>query len=650
MSRTLLFLEFPEHVEEALAGLPGGGDPTSPIIALTPHVAASLRARDVRFAYPEDFFEWRALEQQGDALDGRRDRIAARIDTLLGERISEFAASGFRPARLATYELTVLLGNVWSKLYRILAVLDALRPDRVTFYGGPLADRADTLHFPHESLYGHLIAVAGSVRDIATEARPLAIAGPFSWADHGATPPFPPLPSTRLAAYGKRIADRARPWLRFLRPGDPADLPRVLVLQTPVPLTRFRGKAEVTYWPEDEATPADRPAADPVAGLEASLLAAFEALEADAELRGTFVEDGIDWYPVVAARLRHLFSTVTARAFRQYLAAKALVEHDHPEAVVVTNASSQHIHARCLAARQAGLPVICEQHGPSGSYYARYDGVFDMIGTTDYVVCGAKTAEYMERYFPRAATYRFAGSPMMEEAARPGFERAAALRLLGLDPARPAALYMLAPVAWNLDYPPYRLRDDRRSYDLQVRALDALLAHPELQIVLKGHPATDYPVTPLKAYADARAPGRTAYVAAWPFRQMLDMAEFFVLDYPATTLFQVLTRNKPVYGFADFYPFLPECLELLPDWAVLERDPEALLARLAADLASGAAFRRGGRADRFLDAYVDPFRDGKAEQRLVDIVVEIARGARQQRALSAVHFVHPASKPLRASP
>src|SRR5262249_16173663 len=99
----LLFVEFPEHVEEALCLADG-----CRIVALTPHAAVGLDAVGAKYGYPEDIFAWRDLESAGIEFLAKLQQIVARIDEVLSDHVQVLRQTTFTPARFGAYELLLI--------------------------------------------------------------------------------------------------------------------------------------------------------------------------------------------------------------------------------------------------------------------------------------------------------------------------------------------------------------------------------------------------------------------------------------------------------------------------------------------------------------------------------------------------------------
>ena len=618
MCGLVVFLEFPGDTER-FADLLAEKEAT--LVALTPHAAHDLRERGFAFVYPEDFHNWRDEQEDGIALLDELFMLCNAADAVIQGDWPEARQVDFRPFLSAYYQLHQLRGSIWMKVYPIRAVLGALAPSRVA---APLLagddGGGDPLSVFGRGLYGETIRLVCAAHGIPCDSRPVPAQVLQSWRHDKREPA---LPWTTL--FPRLLHRLARvPSLLGVR----RSRARLLVVQPPERLDLLKRLLQVRLWGEVRA------------GFAATAAPAGPAPETwwarlcdHPEVRRCFRLGEIDWFPLTATALEGFVTRIVPRLWQDCVAAERALETLRPHALFYSNVSaSPEVHALARAARRRGIPVVTEPHGPYGHFVNYVCVLFDSLATSHYLVAGPGDIPYNRDYgrFPMQEVVT--GSALIDASRRWQVPRRAGLRALGLDPARPTALLVIQNVSWNVEYPPYSLRDDRRSADMQLQVLEALVAHPDLQVILKGHPSRLYPQTPLAGIGKRLLGDRFAYISEWPFRRMLEMADFFVLDYAVTTIYEALVSDKPIYLLRDFYKTYPPAEEALQGCARVFDDADALVAALKADLASGAAFRpAAGRDGRFMELYGDPYGDGRAAERVARAVADIAEAAARER-------------------
>ena len=618
MGGQVVFLEFPGDPDR-FADLLGGEGTT--LVALTPHVADELRARGLAFAYPEDFQSWRDEQEEGIALLDELFALCDAADAVIQEDWPEARRLDFRPFRSAYYQLHLLRGSLWMKVYRVRSVLTALTPSRVAAPLLPPGDDGggDPLSVFGRGFYGEAIRFVCAARGIPCDSRPVPASAPDAWRHRDQEPGLP-----RITLI-PRLLHRLARWRPFA--GGRKRAARLLVVQPPERLDLLKRLLEVRLWSEARAVfAAPAEPADPAPELW------WARLRDHPEVRRQFRLGAIDWFPLAAEALEGFVTRIIPRLWRDCVTAERALETLRPHALFYGNVSaSPEVHVLARAARRRGIPVVTEPHGPYGHFVNYVCVLFDSLATSHYLVAGPGDIPYNRDYgrFPMQEVVT--GSALIDASRRWQVPRRAGLRALGLDPARPTVLLVIQNVSWNVEYPPYSLRDDRRSADMQLQVLEALVAHPDLQVILKGHPSRLYPQTPLAGIGKRLLGDRFAYISEWPFRRMLEMADFFVLDYAVTTIYEALVGDKPIYLLRDFYKTYPPAEEALQGCARVFDDADALVAALKADLASGAAFRpAAGRDGRFMELYGDPYGDGRAAERVARAVADIAEAAARE--------------------
>lgn len=402
-------------------------------------------------------------------------------------------------------------------------------------------------------------------------------------------------------------------------------MPRVLVIQCPLPPELLQQYVRVLTWPSDESEGV--PIAEVADGdfPAGEIESAWREMVHENELRAVFHFEGHDWFPLVEERLEQIVTGLVPRGFRAFASAQAAIERLRPDALLFANFYNIELHAIAHAARQRNIPVICEPHGPYGHFVNYVCPLLDAISVTDYLIGGAGVARYHQAYYSLRWRERCTGAAMMDRARAHVINRTVGLRALGLDPQKPVVMFVIQNVCWNREYVPYTERDDRRTWRIEKQILEVLARHANFQIILKGHPATSYPLTPLRAHAQSLFGERFRYVASWPFIDMLDMADVFILGYAVTTIYQALTRSRRVYAINDFYPVVPFHRHLLEGATYYAEDVDSFCTMLDADLATGDAFRPSTKDHHsFLRELADPGGEGTPTTRIARAIHDIA--------------------------
>lgn len=621
MPCTLLFLEFPGDSGRFADQLAA---PDMTVVALTPHMAHELRELGIAFRYPEDFADWRKQEEAAIGELNDLLLLCADADKMLHDLWPSAKERAFEPFRSAFYELHLFRGSIWTKLYRCRATIDALAPTRVVYPTlPPKANDSDPMSFDERSLYAEVVRHLCVSRAIEHS----EIVAPISALDAWKHEPQPAPPSERASSLARLIGGKLRQLIPRgkRRPKGP----RVLMVQRLTSSNALQRRADVTFWDEVHRLTGSKQSLERN-GLPAAVLETWWIrLRTDPDFRRFFQLGETNWFALAEAGFEHFVKRLVPSAWATLEEAEVVLDSVNPDAAVFGNISAIDVHTIARAALRRGIPVITEPHGPFGHFVNYVCTLFDAMASTHYLVPGEGCIEFNDAYGRYPMVNVVTGSTLIDAARRDRIDRAEGLRSLGLQPDRPTVMVVIQAVLSNWEYGPYSGRDDRRSYESQLRILQCLADFSEIQVLLKGHPAVSRPMTPLVAVGRKILGDRFAHVAGWRLWQMLDMADCFVMDYAVTTIYEALTTEKKIYALKDFYDVFPPAEGPLRNCADFFDDVGSLTAALRRDLSNGVALQPDRRRTQdFMHRYGDPFGDGRAEERVAEAIVTIARGGR----------------------
>ncbi len=240
--------------------------------------------------------------------------------------------------------------------------------------------------------------------------------------------------------------------------------------------------------------------------------------------------------------------------FATCLGAQRLFEDDPPALVLASAVVGGPQRTVIEAARRNGIPVAAFQHG--GAYgYCRFPmhAYTDLTGVDHFASYGPAVAAYLRRQGApegaRVADIADVGSPALEALSEKTGSRSRAHVKYGLDPAKRTIVYAPTNFSANGTHLPGTY-PDTLYYRLQTEILDVIARHPETQVLIKLAPG-GWTQSPLPDRVRRLGLRHVRVVDDGRLGDLLRLADALVIDWPATTLLEVLTTELPIALLAD---------------------------------------------------------------------------------------------------
>jgi hypothetical protein len=198
---------------------------------------------------------------------------------------------------------------------------------------------------------------------------------------------------------------------------------------------------------------------------------------------------------------------------------------------------------------------------------------------------------------------------------------------LGLNPQHPIVLYAITSMSTNTNYISNRISSDVSYYRMQRRIVDTLMSFPSVQAIVKLHPTSSQPQSPIVDYIAESKARNCVCISEIPLEEMLDVADLFINDSPTTTLLQMLTTGRPILALNNgALVFEPEALPLLRQ-AVTYCDTIEELVSVLSDRLRRLDFanpNQSASAAAFLAHYGTAGGDGSSADRIGKFIARIA--------------------------
>lgn len=641
----VLFAEGADQAMEAERLMRSVGDKVMNVVALDPEAEYALERRGIAYAIPDDYCNEADLNEAGIGNFKKVERFCQYADQWLIDRCDPIKAFRLKPAWYNYFALKRLFDLMTVRLLFLDTILRKERPGEVWYFSGEEAGRFDHNLFFEESVYPDLIPLVCSSLQIFS----IKLDHPRSRTSHPRVGlPFRrPVPWERWWGIVRTLVGRpvgfACAWRKRWREPEAAavlidDLGADDILLVASELVKHTGWRLLNW----------RPGKDLVIGLCPPALSRVDGKkERDALLAGLFVKaeelwrelsqdhvfrsylawNGVQFRNVLESRLRYVFTTLLVEIVARYMAAKAVVKHFKPVLILFSQIVHYWQHAMAAAAREAGIPVVGYQHGAFGERLAPIL-YYTECREPDYIlVYGEGVKSFIERTYQKAAVPIAVGSPRLDRLSRLQTNRKVLCRRWGLDPNRRIVAYCPTFVYGNKLYVSYGYpRSDSCYFQVQRRIVEVFREFPSIQLVVKEHSETSESF-PLQQFVHEQGMTNCLFKKEAPFDELLSLADSFILDSPTTTFLEILTTDKPVLVFNNWFHWNEDALALLRERAEFSQDLDEFVNILHKHLQKDWAEYGEPVSDAFLKGFGRHLGDGRSAERAVEALKNIINQA-----------------------
>lgn len=541
--KTLVLVERTAHVPEAIR-LKQCAPTSTQLLALAPGVMEALTEADVPFRIPEEFLSREALNQRGRENFSHLEHLGEWFDTVLN-RLPE--SLRLNPVYVHFYRLKLLVDSVSLRVEELAAVFRVEKPHRIvvlTSLGdllwAPLGDY--TFITTDGPIYAGVAPLVAERFGLRVDVRRVWSFTPIRWGQ------LQQRACSSLLAIGgtwRWLSSwwdqrwRRRPTLWQI--AEPAhDIPHLVeALSTQFVIVPW-GSCWVTLsrsWVLLLLTQRETPRV--VSALHDIWRSHRETLSQ----QPVFTVAGINYFSLLEPILRHLILVGQQETGRIERLARQLIRRHRPSAALGISSIYYPNTILSLALRAEGIPVV----------YAQEGGLYGYCRCAMYHYCELALCDYFIAYGPGAADYLNTTRLTLRQRALAlpvGAIRLQRLQASARTGGQPVRRVMYVPTAdfhHNLRYAPLNY-SDRQYAQLKTMVLEALLTVPGIQVIYKPIAHT-LGQDALRSFL-ARHAGRIV-VCERPLTEVLAEADAFVLDWPTTSLLEVLTTRKPVAVLLD---------------------------------------------------------------------------------------------------
>jgi len=607
-TKALILLEHERQVKDCLEWLGEVAGQTR-IIALSPFAIYELDKQSIAYKIPEDYYEPSELYHFGLGNYQRVEDFCSLIDERIHKAYPTLAERGIKPALFSIYHLKLVYDAVLIRLFQLSHIIDTEKPDIIFVYDNREYPFGVPGSVPHllfdnrESVYTRLLKLTG-------------------WRVSVVVLPYVPQPGATnvqrkitLSIKGKFV-DKLSKWLRF-RPvlydlavairnqawrGFFTILKGGLTGHKNIPVLLYGGPYSWKDCRVELLSAGIAPILTVSDNMEHWLSElsqesvnldhlpdVWQDLRTDDEFRRFFVQQEIDFLPVLEERFQFLTKKLTLACLKAHEEVSEILVKSQAKAFLASGWATCPDHSAAQAAHNAGIPVIVWQHGSYGYMNQPLIIYNELMGTDAFFVFGKgvveKYTELAERFGTRLVPV---GSASLEALSKKKIG-SKVKQLFPLNPGQKVVLYVTSTFYQNTLYisllPPF---SDNHFWHTQRAILDVIAKHLDYNVVVKLSPAHHHRDTPLGWYAREKGFENCRFIKdECSFADLLPLADVLVIDFPSTVLLEALTTSKPMFVFTGHLHIDDQAQKLLERRASCHRELSDFLDSLEKFLADG---------------------------------------------------------------
>jgi hypothetical protein len=264
---------------------------------------------------------------------------------------------------------------------------------------------------------------------------------------------------------------------------------------------------------------------------------------------------GINVAPIILNRLSQIISNSIRESIVSYEIARKQIKDKQIRALILTVRPHPAGHAVVQAAHDSGIPVISWQHGGAGYADFLIIPYIEFINSDWHFVFGEKVAE---KYAHSARMCGFEKLPYFFPVGSSSLDYIRRRKKRsGVCNSEKKIVYITTDYHRNLYtifHPFNPLFLDEHLWIIQKRILLMAKNNPDLDFVIKLHP-NHSDKEPLKSYAhDHDIHNVTIITSEKTIPELLDIAEFIIIDHITTGILQVLSMQVPTFVYTGLFP------------------------------------------------------------------------------------------------
>jgi len=537
------------------------------VVALSPFAMYELDRQGIGYRLIDDYCTQKETYDIGINNGKLVEELCDHVDKRLRNACPDLEKYNIRPALFNVIGLRILFDVLAIRTAQLSGLITAEKPDGIiiykkTTYGSESAENLYVLSFDdNESVYEQLLTLKGWNTEILTLPAP---AGPqhaegversgtykrglLKWLRNR---PYlfsliKTIKKRGIGELSKRIREglfpKRIPVVFFREPYNWDDSLGELSAAGIGPVIRMSDRLD--YWQSKRNYNKEYPFA---------LKHAWDELKTDTEFRNYFIFFGIDFFPILEARLKILVEDQSLACINAYKEAERIFHDKGIKILVAPQFFTSTGRSVSQSARNNKIPVVTWQHGGYGSAYQLLMKYYELMSSDYHFVFGIGVAERHSEDAKLFGTKIIeVGSTSLDVLS----EKIASLeaKTSKQEGKKKVVLYVTSSICANLSavffYP---LFSDNYFWITERSILDTLGRHDEYRVIVKIHPSR-HKDPHMIDYAKDRGYTNIEYIKdECSFEELIPAADMIVSDLPSTTLLQALTTTKPLFVYTGHY-------------------------------------------------------------------------------------------------
>jgi len=289
----------------------------------------------------------------------------------------------------------------------------------------------------------------------------------------------------------------------------------------------------------------------------------LDICERNEEFRKNAEWCGIDTSPILLPHLAMIVAYSFARSPVTYNIVKQMIREKDIRILLLSIHTAANTYAAVQAAHDSGIPVVSWQHGGGGYNYHPIMPFAEFAGTDYHLVYGTGVAE---SYRNTVNKIGLMGVGKFIPVGSSSFDRINNRNRIPSSTQKNQILYITTSYYMNfyyISFPANPLEYDLQLWSVQQKIMDLAKNNPEINLTIKLHPG-HIDRKPLNEYkTDNKVSNINLIVSESTVSEMVETANFVILDLVSTSILQVLRFNKPIFVFTGNSPPDPGPTHLL---------------------------------------------------------------------------------------
>ena len=318
---------------------------------------------------------------------------------------------------------------------------------------------------------------------------------------------------------------------------------------------------------------------------------------------------GVSVSNLLLPRLMFIYKLGPERCVTAFESANSFIAENSPKALLFSALGTPEWRSAAEAFLQKGIPTFCKTHGVAGVFEVTKVLDNELLHANYYLANNSGAEKFYSSlstsYTSNNLKVMGTGSPKLvklkSSKGKTPSELANWLRMKNIDGFKKIGLYVTTLFLQSRSYFYFKPAwSDRTFFNTQKTMINFFKNRNDCLLVWKLHPNRKWARPP---YIEGPSENIFTVRDEAQFTDLLNIADFIVIDAPSTTCLEAVTRKVPIFIVTKHVLYFPEAKEKLEKRAVCCEDPEHLVGKIDEYLSFGK-YGADINNNSFLDTYV----------------------------------------------